>query len=267
MVRRAACGKRRAAYRPGPDPGALPRSTWRSGECTLTQSALKSWQGIQAEIKRRVADRVWRPGELIPGETELAAEFGCARATVNRALQGLADSGLLERRRKAGTRVALDPVRKATLEIPITRIEVEAAGCAYRFDILELRRTRLPVSVAKAMQLKGAFDSLHIRGVHRADGQPFLYEDRWVNLEAVPEFGEADFATISPNEWLVRNQPFTSGDISFLAENASATQAKALETDEGMALFAIERITWNDAEPITFVRLAYRPGYRMTTEI
>ncbi len=186
---------------------------------------------------------------------------------MNRALQGLADSGLLERRRKAGTRVALDPVRKATLEIPITRIEVEAAGAAYLFDILELRRTRLPASVAKAMQLEGSFDALHIRGLHRADEQPFLYEDRWVNLDAVPEFAQADFAAISPNEWLVRNQPFTRGDISFLAENASATQAKALDTDEGVALFAIERITWNDAAPITFVRLAYRPGYRMTTEI
>lgn len=182
-------------------------------------------------------------------------------------MQGLADSGLLERRRKAGTRVALDPVRKATLEIPITRIEVEARGCAYRFDILERRRARLPELAAKAMQLAGTFGALHMRGLHRADEQPFLYEDRWVNLEAVPEFAEADFSAISPNEWLVRNQPFTRGDISFLAENASAVQAKALGTSEGAALFAIERTTWNSTVPITFVRLAYRPGYRMTTGI
>ena len=186
---------------------------------------------------------------------------------MNRALQGLADSGLLERRRKAGTRVALDPVRKATLEIPITRIEVEAAGSAYRFDILERRRDRLPGRIMEKIGLAGDVDALHMRGLHRADGHPFLYEDRWINLQAVPEFAEADFTAISPNEWLVRNQPFTRGDISFLAENASAVQAKALGTKEGVALFAIERTTWNDAVPITFVRLAYRPGYRMTTEI
>jgi GntR family transcriptional regulator, histidine utilization repressor len=186
---------------------------------------------------------------------------------VNRALQGLADSGLLERKRKAGTRVALDPVRKATLEIPITRIEVEATGCAYRFDILEQRRARLPELAAKAMRLEGAFDALHMRGLHRADEQPFLFEDRWINLEAVPEFAEADFSAISPNEWLVRNQPFTRGDISFLAEEASSAQAAALGTQQGTALFAIERTTWNEAAPITFVRLAYRPGYRMTTTI
>jgi GntR family histidine utilization transcriptional repressor len=42
---------------------------------------------------RRIADGDWKPGELIPGEVDLADEFGCARATVNRALQDLADAG------------------------------------------------------------------------------------------------------------------------------------------------------------------------------
>ncbi|WP_226886874.1 UTRA domain-containing protein [Nisaea nitritireducens] len=233
----------------------------------MTQSALKSWQGIQAEIKRRIANRVWRPGELIPGEMELAAEFGCARATVNRALQGLADSGLLERRRKAGTRVALDPVRKATLEIPITRIEVEAMGCAYRFDILERRRARLPAGITEMMALTEAPDALRIKGLHLADGAPFLYEDRWVNLQAVPAFAEADFSAISPNEWLVRNQPFTRGDIAFSAGNASEEEAECLATDVGVALFVIERVTWSAEIPITVVRLSYRPGYRMATTV
>jgi GntR family histidine utilization transcriptional repressor len=233
----------------------------------MIRSDLKSWQGIQAEVKRRIADRVWRPGELIPGEKELAAEFGCSRATVNRALQSLAVSGLLERRRKAGTRVAIDPLRKAILEIPITRIEVEEAGYAYRFDILEQQKDRLPSIIKEKIGLSGAVEALHLRGLHQADGQPFLYEDRWVNLAAVPEFAGADFTAISPNEWLVYNQSFTRGDISFLAEDASSAQADALGTSEGAALFAIERTTWNVDKMITFVRLAYRPGYRMTTTI
>ena len=75
----------------------------------------------------------WQPGDLIPGEVELADEFGCARATVNRALQDLADAGLVERKRKAGTRVALNPVRKVTVEVPVVRQDVEGARlCATR---------------------------------------------------------------------------------------------------------------------------------------
>lgn len=210
---------------------------------------------------------MWRPGDQIPGEAELAAEFGCARATVNRALQGLADTGLLERRRKAGTRVALDPVRKATLEIPVIRLEIEASGKAYDYRVLEKDMVRAPAAIAEKMRLARNARLLHIRGLHTADGAPFLYEERWVDLAAVPEIEKVDFSVISPNEWLVRNQPFTRGEISFLAEPASCEQAAALDTAEGTALFAIERTTWNADAAITHVRLAYRPGYRMSTEI
>ena len=37
----------------------------------MIQSDFKSWQGIQAEVKRRIADRVWRPGELIRAKRSL----------------------------------------------------------------------------------------------------------------------------------------------------------------------------------------------------
>ena len=94
------------------------------------QDAINTWQDVQREVLGRIQNRVWKPGDIIPNEVDLAKEFGCARATVNRALQAVADSGLLDRRRKAGTRVAVNPVRKATLEIPIIRQEIEQRGPA-----------------------------------------------------------------------------------------------------------------------------------------
>ena len=66
-----------------------------------------------------------------PDRGGAGAEFGCARATVSRALRDLAEAGVLERRRKAGTRVALHPVRRATLDIPVTRQEIEGRGQSY----------------------------------------------------------------------------------------------------------------------------------------
>jgi len=85
-------------------------------------TGLRNWQGVREEVLRRIHARVWAPGDLLPTETELAAEFGCARTTVNRALRTLAESGLLDRKRKAGTRVVRHPVRKATLSIPVIRL-------------------------------------------------------------------------------------------------------------------------------------------------
>lgn len=96
-------------------------------------TAANSWQAVRAEVLRRIRSREWQPGQPIPHEADLARELGCARATVNRALREIADSGLIERRRRAGSRVALHPVRKATLDIPVIRVEVESRGEAYAF--------------------------------------------------------------------------------------------------------------------------------------
>ncbi len=83
---------------------------------------------VKNEILCRIHNRIWAPGSLMPGEIELAEEFGCARATVNRAMRELAEEGLLDRRRKAGTRVRPAPRRTATVELPLVRRADAARG-------------------------------------------------------------------------------------------------------------------------------------------
>ncbi len=216
---------------------------------------------------RRISERIWLPGGLVPGEAKLAEEFGCARATVNRAMRELANSGLVNRRRKAGTRVAINPVRKATLDIPVTRLEIERRGATYRHALLEMKETIPPPLISIKMDLAKSTKLLHLRALHFADNLAFLYEDRWVNPAVVPAIRDVDFNTISANEWLVQNTPFTTGDISFSAANASAEEAEYLGADEGAAIFIVERMTRSGSNTITSVRLAYAPGFQMFTTI
>jgi GntR family histidine utilization transcriptional repressor len=108
---------------------------------------------------------------------------------------------------------------------------------------------------------------LHITSVHFADNHPFLHEDRWINIGAVPSVAKVDFAEVSANEWLIQNATYTAGDIAFSASSAEKALAEVLDTTEGAAIFVVDRITWNKEVPITAVRLSYAPGYRMNTKI
>ncbi len=225
---------------------------------------MTGWEAIRDEVMRRIRARDWAPGAIIPGEEALAAEFGCARATVSRALRELAEAGVLERRRKAGTRVALNPVRRATLEIPVTRQEVEGRGLRYGYSLIGDASEAPPLAVASAMGLAPGRALRRLTSVHFADRRPFVYEDRWLNPDVL---GPAmpDFRAISANEWLVTNVPYASGDITFSAAGAGPEEAIAFEVERGTALFIVERTTWTAEAAITSVRLAYRPGYRMHT--
>ena len=226
-----------------------------------------TWQNIQTELLRRISERVWLPGELVPKEVELAIEFGCARATVNRAMREMANSGILSRKRKAGTRVAINPVRKATLDIPVIRLDIENRGASYRYLLLSSDIRKPPPFIANRLTLGVDNELLHLMAIHFSDNQPFVYEERWVNPKAVPEILDADLSIESANEWLVHNALFTSGDISFSASGATQSEADVFGVSAGTALFVVERLTWLGTIPITSVRLSYSPGFKMYTQL
>lgn len=226
-----------------------------------------TWQAVQDQVRQRISQRQWKPGQQIPHEADLAREFGCARATVNRALRGLADAGLLERRRKAGTRVALNPVRRAEFTIPLIREEIEAKGQRFGYCVLE-RQMRLPPPDMQArLQIDGAQPILYLQTLYTADGQPYLFETRWINTQAVPSAATADFAALSPNEWLVREVAFDGGDFTFSATAASAQEAGILGCEIGDGLLVLDRTTRHGGDMITSVRLVFHRGYRMHTRI
>ena len=224
------------------------------------------WETIRADVLRRIQAREWGPGATIPTEQALAQEFGCARATVSRALQDLAAIGVLERRRKSGTRVAQTPVRRATLDIPLIRQEVEGRGQSYAYRLQRDAVETPPIPVSLHLRLSPEALLRRVICLHFADGQPFLYEDRWLNPDVLGAQCP-DFSVQSANAWLVANVPYASGDISFSAAGAGAAEAAAFAVPLGTPLFVVDRTTWTAQAAITRVRLAYAPGYRMHTTL
>ncbi len=227
-----------------------------------------SWQSVEAEVMLRLRTRHWKPGELLPNEVELAAELGCARSTVNRALQAVADEGLIERRRKGGTRVVVHPARKATFSVPVIRQEIESRGYAYSYRLVSKKRELPPKTIRGLMNSTPSTRLLHVKAIHLADEKAYVIEDRWIDTAIVPEAVDADFSKVSPNQWLVENIPFNGGDLALSASIASEQEAAVFDIENNVALFTAERRTRNSEQAtITAVRLAYAPGYRMEVEL
>jgi GntR family histidine utilization transcriptional repressor len=215
----------------------------------------------------RIQSGEWALGAIIPGEVELAEEYGCARTTINRALRALADDGLVERKRKGGTRVHRLPVSHAKFEIPVIREQVEFFGSAYRHELVDRMQTAPPSSIRTRLRIPGGDKALYLETIHLADDRPYAFEVRWVNVRAVPEILNAPLDTISANEWLVQTVPFSSGDVMFSAVAADEHVANAIETREGAAIFVIDRTTWLGDEFITTTKLYHRDGYQLYSRL
>jgi len=206
---------------------------------------------IRDEIAASIQSGEWRPGDRVPTEQELAARYGCARATVSKALGELAASGLVERRRKAGTFVAHPPVHSAVMTVPDLAELIAARGEAYRWELASLE-------TAEADDDLLAGPALRIEGVHMAAGEAFALERRFIALGEVPEAAGADFAEEAPGTWLLGHIPWTQARHVIRAVTPTRKEAALLAIGASAACLELDRTTWRAGRVVTHVRQLFR---------
>lgn len=234
---------------PDPAPRVADRTTFRA---------------VMAEILRRITEGPWGPGTRLPGEVELARAFGCSRTTMNRALREVAALGLLDRRRRAGTRVRTAPLRQARFAMPVARAAIEAAGAAYGYRLIARAAGAAPGWLGARLGLDPGAAVLQVTCLHLADGAPAQLEDRWINAAALPQALDEGFATTPPGEWLIAAVPYSEVEVGFTARAADDRAVAHLGHAPGGPVLVMERATWWRGAPITFVALAHPPGHRTT---
>ena len=225
-----------------------------------------TWQAVQEAVLSRIQSNEWPAGELIPTETTLAGEFGCARATVNRALQYLANSGVLERRRKVGTRVALHPNVQAVRYL--LRREIENSGLRYGYRLLGHHEGAAPADVAQAMLLRPEEPLLRTRALFSADDRPYCCEERWINHFATPGLTKEALNQISPCEWMLGHIPINRANMSMGATDAGkGFVAEALGVTPSDPVLLVERLDWLDNMPISLTRRYFPRGHRFSATL
>lgn len=215
------------------------------------------------QINRAIAQPILSglsvPGTRLPSEHEFMEVFSASRMTVNRALQMLADDGLVTRHRRNGTFVAPQVAEHSVMELRDIVDEVTAQGQAYGYQLLERKPVTADPILAERLGTKTGAPLLYILCRHDSDNNPLLIEERYINTHAVPACLDESFATSSPGHWLLENVPWSGAEHIITAVNASASLSRHLKIPMNHACLSVERTTWQDGEKITFVTLTY-PG-------
>lgn len=67
---------------------------------------------IHDKIKEEIDDQIWKIGERLPSERDLAERFNVSRMTLRQAITMLVEEGVLERKVGSGTYVASTRVQE-----------------------------------------------------------------------------------------------------------------------------------------------------------
>jgi GntR family transcriptional regulator len=157
-----------------------------------------SFRRIYDHLLARVGRGEWRPGELVPGEHALAAEYAVSVGTMRKALDILQAEGVIERRRGRGT-----VVRRQTPEttyFSYFRFRNAAGQLEVPHDRI-VSHGEHPATAAEraALQLPPGALVHRIRRVRAAGGSPFAADAMAFPSSRFAQFtwprdGEADTA-------------------------------------------------------------------------
>ncbi|MFK8250153.1 UTRA domain-containing protein [Ancylobacter terrae] len=215
------------------------------------------YKQIERAVRSEIMSGRWPAGHRIPSEHSLMETLSTTRATVSKALSKLTEAGLLERRRKQGTRVALTTETHAVIGFLDIREEIESKGRAYSYKVLNKRELTAGKSTTFWPAVEAGTPLVMLTAAHCGFGKPEVLEERYINLAAAPDAREANFEIDLPNTWLLARLPCTRLRHTIRAEAAGAVEAERLGISPGSPLLVSLRQTWADDMPVTSVRLIY----------
>ena len=227
----------------------------------MPPSPLPAYEQVKAFVKASINSGAWRPGDAVPSEAALQAQFGVSRMTVNRAVKELAVEGLVTRVQGSGTVVAQLHRISSTLAVRDIHEEIAERGHTHSTQVLVVQAVRADAALARTLKLRAGAKVFHTVLLHCEDGVPIQLEDRHVNPAAAPAYLEVDFRSTTPTHYLLAHAPLTEASYSIEAAMPSALEAKSLGIARSAPCLVMTRCTVSGPHVASVVRLVY-PGVR-----
>jgi GntR family transcriptional regulator len=146
-------------------------------------------------VRDRIKSGAFGHGAVLPGEQELAKIFGVSRITVKRALNELANAGLVSRQRGRGTAVTFNahmPVVKGSFENLLDSLRV--MGLSTEVELIRAAPAEAPAEVAELLGLQPGASVQKALRLRKIEGEPFSFLITYVPMDIARRFNAEDLA-------------------------------------------------------------------------
>jgi DNA-binding FadR family transcriptional regulator len=124
---------------------------------------------VREKLGRDICSGRYRPGQVLPSETDLCQQFGFSRIVIREAIKSLVAKGMLEVGRRVGTLV-LEPTQWNLFDPNVITWRAESADQdpTISRDLMELRRIVEPAAVRLTATRAGDEDRRKLRAAYMA---------------------------------------------------------------------------------------------------
>lgn len=213
---------------------------------TLSSDArLPLYQRLRDQLIEQIANNRWRPGEAIPTEAVLSAEYALSTGTVRKAVDALVSEGILERQQGRGTFVRRPQFQSSLFRFfrfqgPSGERQVPQSR------ILTVESVAAPSAVSEALGLAPEAQVIRIVRTRLFDVQPLLAEEIWLPRARFQALLDIDLAAQGPLLYPVYEdvcgQVVASAEETLTAESVNAVYARLLQVPVSSPVVVIERL-------------------------
>ncbi len=133
------------------------------------------YRQVKDVLLKRLGDRVWQPGQILPSEPEIAADLGVSQGTVRKALDEMTAENLLVRRQGRGTFVARHDEERILFQF--FRLLSDSGGRRFpESRVLDVRVTRASAEARERLRLGATDKVVQIERVRSLDGTTCVAE-------------------------------------------------------------------------------------------
>jgi GntR family transcriptional regulator len=148
-------------------------------------SQMPLYQQLRRSLRDVIEQDVLSPDDVLPAERDIATDFGVSRITVRKAIEGLVEEGLLDRRHGAGTFVA-SRIQKNMATLSSFSEDMATRGWRARSEWLGKTEDRVTPAEALALGLPPGMAVYRFDRIRYAGDTPLAIEHAIIPTSCLP---------------------------------------------------------------------------------
>lgn len=221
-------------------------------------------------LRQSMASGLLRPGDQLPSEAQLVERYGVSPMTVRRAINILADQGVVVAEQGRGTFVKPVAMSAATFQLGQFQNLFSDREQA-TVHLLETRILRADERVARKLGINLGQRTIYMRRLLSNDDEPAFYHREYLIYDPKRPIVEAELEVTALQQLFSgsRESLLKHGDIRIEATLLTDEEARLLKAPQPMAAFCFEHLFYDfDNKPVSwgwFIGRADR--VRFTTQV
>ena len=215
----------------------------------LSGGPIPLYHQLEQELRARIQRDEFKPGEALPTEERICAQYGVSRITVRRALDALISEGMITKRRGVGTFVTPpNPGHVRSVRLSGSLDEFLASAGALDTQVLSMAEIHAPEEAVRGLRLEAGESCTQLELLSFLDELPLGHHHLYLPLGIGRRIRAADVGQKTPVIRMVENKlgsRVVRAEQMLEADVAGPAAAKYLGLQETTPVMKVTRIYYD----------------------